>query len=251
ASAGVGFTYDWYFNNRHSWVVRKMQIRYLRPLSHGDEVTLRTWVSDVRRIYSHREYDLRRTEDDSPVLRARAKWVYVNLDTLRPARIPDAAEVAFQPTGELPDLQIHLRHSHLPAANTLFASDRRVQHYEIDPTGHVNNAVYVNWCEQALFDAYAATGFSVQDAGSVLCPVAREIEYFQSALDGMLLRIESRPVALSRTRVAWEQDVRDRTSGALVARDYVVAACLDRETGQPARLPYAFRQALADGSGAV
>ncbi|MBN2470026.1 MAG: acyl-CoA thioesterase, partial [Anaerolineae bacterium] len=54
ASAGAGFTYDWYFANRHSWVVRKLQIRYLRPLSHGDEVTLRTWVSDVRRIYSHR-----------------------------------------------------------------------------------------------------------------------------------------------------------------------------------------------------
>ncbi len=254
ASADAGFTYDWYFAHRHSWVVRKLQVRYLRPLRHGDELALRTWVSDVRRIYSHREYDLRRADDDSPVLRARAKWVYVNLDTLRPARIPDQAEAAFQPTGELPALRIHLRQPRLLDAHRPYTGERRVQHYEIDPTGHANNAVYINWFEQAQTDALAAMGWSAErltTSGIMLCPVARDVEYFQSALDGMLLRVSSRPVAITRTRIAWEQEIHAVESGDLLARDYVVEVCLDGTTGQPCRLPAALRAVLEDGSGSA
>lgn len=253
ASADAGFTYDWYFAHRHSWVVRKLQIRYLRPLHYGDEVTLRTWVSDVRRIYSHREYDLRRVTDGSPVARARAKWVYVNLDTLRPARIPETAEAAFQPTGELPALPIALRPGCALRAARPFTSQRYVQHYEIDPTGHANNAVYVNWVEQARQDALGAAGWPLDrlaSEGLAFCPVARDIEYYQSALDGMPLRIISRAAAATRTRVAWEQDVYAAASGDLLARDYVVAACLDTATGRPRRLPDALRHALeGDSSG--
>lgn len=250
ASADAGFTYDWYFTHRHSWVVRKLQVRYLRPLRYGDAVTLRTWVSDVRRIYSHREYDLRRTDDGSPVLRARAKWVYVNLDTLRPARIPDQAEVAFQPTGELPDMHVHLRQPRLLEANRPVTCERRVQHYELDPTGHANNAMYINWFEQAQADALATMGWPLArlDAeGLICCPVARDVEYFQSALDGMPLRFSSRPVVASGARVVWEQECRAADSGDLLARDYVVSACLNAATGQPHRLPEALRHALETG----
>ena len=251
ASADAGYTYDWYFENRHSWVIRSIQARYYRPLRYGDIVELRTWVSDVRRIYSHREYDLRLATDGSPVLRGRAKWVYVNLDTLRPVRIPDEAEQAFQPTGILDPLHIPLRSGQEVAAGGGSQTPHRVQHFEIDPAGHVNNANYLNWFEQAVVDYTAAQGVTetLRASGLVLRPVAHAVEYIQGAVADMAVHVETRVAEVSRTRVAWRSEVRDAASNDLIAQDYAVRVCLDAETGRPQALPDHLRRTLVDGPG--
>lgn len=240
ASADVGYPYDWYFTQRRAWVIRKMSIRYLTPLRYGDSVKLHTWVSDVHRIYSHREYDMRRARDDAPVVRARAKWVYVNLDTMRPQRVPEAVEAVFEPDGELEDLGIRLRNPQPFPDSPRYTSTRRVQRYELDPAGHVNNAVYLNWFEQAMFDAFASVGWSVERMTAIglgMVQAAHEIDYLRPAQDGAPLEITSQPIELARVRGAWRHEVRHAETGDLIATDYSVGAFLDLETGKPCPLP--------------
>jgi YbgC/YbaW family acyl-CoA thioester hydrolase len=43
-----------------------------------------------------------------------------------------------------------------------FVSGFRVRSYELDGLGHVNHAVYLNYLEQARFDALASGGFPLQ-----------------------------------------------------------------------------------------
>ncbi len=250
ASAEAGFPYDWYFQQRRAWVIRQMLIRYMAPLQYGDEVELRTWVSDIRRIYSHREYDLRRADTGEPVARGRAKWVYVNLETMRPERIPDEAGAAFQPTGELEDLHIRLRGAETFPDSYRYETQRQVQRYELDPAGHVNNAVYLHWFEQAMWDAFERAGWPLEriiasQLGMV--QVAHEVDYLRPALNGMALRIISQPIALTRTRGAWLHEIVDVGSGVVLTRDYSVGAFLDLTTGRPCALPEAIRKPLLGG----
>jgi acyl-CoA thioester hydrolase len=252
ASADAGFGYDWYRRKGKAWVVRQMLIRYMHPLRYGEEVELRTWVSDIRRIYSHREYDLRRTADDQPIVRARAKWVFVNLDTIRPERIPPEADAAFEPTNVLDELMIHLRSPEVLTGNPAYVSHRRPQHYELDSAGHINNAVYLNWFEQAMFDAYEAAGWPARrmlEAGLLMVQAARDVEYIRPVTVGMQLRIESRPTEIQRTRGVWQHEIFDDVTGEVLSRDYSVGAFLDAETGRPRQLPDGLLADLVDGAG--
>src|SRR5256885_2390139 len=69
ASAEKGYTYQWYNENKRVWFVRKATIRYFELVTYGEELELRTWVSDSRRVQSHREYDLRLFFYKAPVAR--------------------------------------------------------------------------------------------------------------------------------------------------------------------------------------
>ncbi len=250
ASADAGYPYTWYFEHQRAWVVRKMTIHYQTPLRYGDGAVLRTWVSDFHRVYSHREYDLRRAGDDKPVVRARAKWVYIDLQSGRPQRIPPEFEAAFEPTGVLEDLDVRLRNPTRYPDSHCYVATRRVQRYELDPAGHVNNAVYLNWFEQAMYDAFAQIGWPVrrmQETGLGMVQVAHEIDYLQPARDGDVLEVASQPVELARVRGAWVHEVRHAERGDVLARDYSVGAFLDLKTGRPCTLPEAVLEPLLLG----
>ena len=247
ASASVGYPYHWFFEHQKAWVVRKMSIRYVSPLHYGDRVRLSTWISESHRVYAHREYDMRRVEDDSAVLRARARWVYVDLQTMRPIRIPDEFDSIFEPTNDLEDLKVRLKNPRTFPDSPLYISTRRVQRYELDPAEVVNNAVYLNWFEQAMFDAFAQAGWPVermQSVGLGMVQAAHEIDYLRPARNGAVLRIESRATELTRTRGAWQHRILNAESGDTLATDYSVGAFVDLQTGKPCSLPEEILSAL-------
>ncbi len=250
ASADAGFSRAWYFENHRAWVIRRLTVQYLASLTYGDRVEMKTWVSDFHRTYSHREYELRRLADGQPVLRGRARWAYVDLDTIRPTRLPVEFEAAFDPSGQLDEFDIHLKRATAFEDNPAFVSTRRVQRYELDGAGHVNNAVYLNWFEQAMFDAMARAGWPVvrlAEHGIGMVQVAHEVDYLLPALDGMPLEIHSRPAEMAHVRGAWTHEIRNAETGEVMARDYSVGAFLDLGTGRPAPLPDAVVQDLLAG----
>src|SRR5687768_6720464 len=106
ASAEAGFDPVWYQQRGVGWVIRQLSIRYHLPASYGDEIEIKTWSSAVRGASSTREYLLTRTRDRARVARARANWVYLDLNTGRPTRLPDEFAKAFAPAGELEELGV-------------------------------------------------------------------------------------------------------------------------------------------------
>lgn len=67
---------------------RKYRIEYRKPAGIDDRFYLRTWISDRRRATAVRHYELRHAADDSLLVRARCLWVWVDLATGSPIRIP-------------------------------------------------------------------------------------------------------------------------------------------------------------------
>ncbi len=71
-----------------AWFARKHVIEYLSPIFEGETILIRTWIADVGRVKSRRNYEFLR--DGKLVAKGETEWVYVNSKTGRPARIPES-----------------------------------------------------------------------------------------------------------------------------------------------------------------
>jgi acyl-CoA thioester hydrolase len=78
-------------------VARRHQIEYQQPAVLDDELELATWISDVKRATAVRHYRVTRVRDGALLARARTLWVWVDLKTGRPIRIPGAFLANFAP----------------------------------------------------------------------------------------------------------------------------------------------------------
>ncbi len=72
-----------------TWVVREHRIEYLSPAFENEEIEIRTWVENVRRVRSLRKYEFVRKSDDKTLVKGETDWVFVDAKTGRPVAIPD------------------------------------------------------------------------------------------------------------------------------------------------------------------
>jgi acyl-CoA thioester hydrolase len=76
------------------WVVREHRVQYLLPGFAGEEIEMRTWVENIRRVSSLRKYEFMRASDGRTLVKGETDWVFVDAKTGRPRLIPpDVAEV--------------------------------------------------------------------------------------------------------------------------------------------------------------
>jgi acyl-CoA thioester hydrolase len=231
ASASLGFDYAWYMSHRRLWVARKHTIRFYTPAVYPDELRARTWISDLRRVQSHREYRVTRLSDDAPIFSARTNWVFINAETSRPERVPEDIARFFHENGtadgatQLEDLDTTLRHPISVENPFVFSESRRVEQHEIDPAEHVNNAVYVTWAEEAIRNLMRAAGWTeerVAELNVSMHPHAHEIEYFRSAQYDEPIQVSTRLAAIGQDRAAWQTEIRHASTGELLAQDVAV-----------------------------
>ena len=71
-----------------TWVVREHKIEYLLPAFAGEEIEIRTWVENIRRVRLLRQYEFIRGSDHKLLARGETVWVYVDASTGRPLAIP-------------------------------------------------------------------------------------------------------------------------------------------------------------------
>jgi len=78
-----------------TWVVREHKIEYLLPAFAGEEIEIKTWVENVRRVRSLRKYEFVRKSDNKILVRGETDWVFVDLKTGRPLAIPETVSEVF------------------------------------------------------------------------------------------------------------------------------------------------------------
>jgi len=77
------------------WVVRRHEIDYAQSARLGDELALTTWVDSWKRVSSVRRTEIVRRADDRVLARAATTWAFVELESGRPTRIPEAVQREF------------------------------------------------------------------------------------------------------------------------------------------------------------
>ncbi|MBI1815500.1 MAG: thioesterase family protein [Deltaproteobacteria bacterium] len=184
ASAAAGFDVEWYADHGTIWLIRRSTVEYVTPAIYRDELAVHTWVSDIRRVRSRREYELRRIGDDTLIARGVSDWVYVDTASGKPVRAPEELQRGLMPGGVVAQERRPQKPA-LPPPNA-FRTARRVEFAAIDSVVHVNNAHYAVYLEQDLWDALAAHGWTLSPVTSdgLLRARVYDIEYFDAAVYG-------------------------------------------------------------------
>jgi acyl-CoA thioester hydrolase len=72
-----------------TWVVREHKIEYLLPAFATEEIELRTWVENIRRVRSLRKYEFVRKADGKTLVKGETDWVFLDIKTGSPRAVPD------------------------------------------------------------------------------------------------------------------------------------------------------------------
>ncbi|MBM4427960.1 MAG: acyl-CoA thioesterase [Chloroflexi bacterium] len=80
-----------------TWVIRKHSIEYFLPAFEGEEIEIRTWVENLRKVRSLRMYEFVRKSDGKTLVKGESDWVFVDAKTGMPKPIPQEVERIFTP----------------------------------------------------------------------------------------------------------------------------------------------------------
>lgn len=251
ASAAAGYDVARYLTMERVWFVRQHNVEYLQPLRYGDSVRVKTWVRDFRRVRSHRLYEIQRAEDGELVARASTDWIYLDQRSGCPISVPAEIVASFLPEGNPARAVRRERFPQQPAPPPgVFREERRVEWADIDPAGHVNNAVYLSYLEDCAIQDALSRGWSMSrmlEEGQFAIVARRyRIEYLQPAHLNEQLELATWISDVRRVSAVRHYTVRRCQEGTLLARAWALWAWVDPQTGRPVRIPEDFLDDFAD-----
>jgi acyl-CoA thioester hydrolase len=94
-SKANGVTLETYKKIGATWFAKSHFIEYKSPAFLGDEITIKTWISEIRKIKSTRKYEFYRTKDNKLLATAETLWVFIDLKSGRPTLIKEAIKNSF------------------------------------------------------------------------------------------------------------------------------------------------------------
>jgi acyl-CoA thioester hydrolase len=131
----------------------------------------------------------------------------------------------------------------LPAPHVI---DLEVEAADIDAYNHVNNAVYVTWCDRSAWAHSAALGLPIERCLEIdrgMAVVRTVIQYLRPALLGDAVRVATWIVPVdSRLRVRRRFQIVRPADESTLARAEIEYACIELSSGRPMRWPPEFRE---------
>ena len=193
-----GFDRDWYQARGLGWVVRGVELEVHEPIPIGHTLRVSTAVVGHRRIWARRLGECR-LADGRPAATVTTDWVLLDSRN-RVVRIPQDFGLAFTN----PEVKSEILRVEPPSGEATSELELGVRPSDLDPLDHVNNAVYVDWLEEAL----EAAGW--REATEAL-PRTYRLEYLASAARGDRVK-----VVIEGAPSAWKASVRRPDGGELV-----------------------------------
>ncbi|UWG47079.1 Acyl-CoA thioesterase FadM [Halanaeroarchaeum sp. HSR-CO] len=126
-------------------------------------------------------------------------------------------------------------------AEDAYATTVHPQYRDLDPQGHVNQAVYFSWLEQARTNYWAEVVGERHD----LAPLAvkrQEIEYIAPVTLEDSVTVAQRITDIGTTSFDIAYEI--RTDDGRVATAEVVLVAIDRETGRSVPIPETWRRPI-------
>lgn len=93
----LGFSLGVYQELGGVFVMRRIEIEYLRPAVAGDTLEVTTWLQEIRGSRAVRRYEIRKQGNDHLLVTAEALWVWVDVVSIRPRPIPNVLLDALVP----------------------------------------------------------------------------------------------------------------------------------------------------------
>ena len=95
-SAAQGWPAHRYLELGAGWVVRSHALEYRSPAFAGQQIMVRTWVADFKKVTSLRRYRILRPADDTLLAMGETQWAFIGFEHSVPRRIPREVIDSFQ-----------------------------------------------------------------------------------------------------------------------------------------------------------
>jgi acyl-ACP thioesterase len=143
---------------RQAWVLSRISVVMDRRPKYAETITVRSWPRGSEKLFAVRDYDIRvgtsapgggshPDADNQAIVRGRSGWLILDLDKRRPLRIQPIIE--HLPKNEGLDALPGGAQGLETRADLIRAGERRAAYSDIDYNGHVNNARYIQWIQDA------------------------------------------------------------------------------------------------------
>jgi len=165
-----------------AWILSRLSLFIERRPAFGETVRISTWPRSWEKLFALRDYEIRDAEDIA-VVRGRGGWLVLDMEKRKPLRVqpiiqslpPNDGIDAF-PAGPVA----------LDSGENLAKVGERTAFYsDIDYIGHVNNARYIQWIQDAT-DADILTKAD---------QIRLDINYLSEVLPGETVELLTAPLA--------------------------------------------------------
>jgi acyl-ACP thioesterase len=194
-----GFSRSWYLERGLAWLVRGVDLDLRRPIGYGDQLTATTEAVGARKVVARRRTEFLAESGELAAL-VIVDWALISAEGI-PTRIPAGLGIAFgmADRGFVP---IRVR---IPASDRApVGFELTVRPHELDPMDHVNNAVYLDWAEEAI----RSVPQSHRGPGLDAVPRRWQLEYLASAAPGTRVLVSAAPAG-----TGWSCRIVDRATG--------------------------------------
>ena len=152
-STALGFGREWYAARGLTWLVRAAELAVLAGAPMGTDVRARTQVVGMRRVFARRRGTFH-LADGTLAAWVHTDWVLID-DRGALTRIPPIFREMFGASDAAGSV------GRVPLPPTPEDATRQsltVRPHELDPMAHANNAVYLDWMEEAIAAAWRCRG---------------------------------------------------------------------------------------------
>jgi acyl-CoA thioester hydrolase len=127
-----------------------------------------------------------------------------------------------------------------------------VRYGDLDPQGHVNNAKYLTYFEQARIAYWIDIGFFTKDQsfmelGVILADV--HIAYFEPIYFGQKINVGVHVSRLGNKSMTWEQNIVEVESGKELANGEIVIVAYNYQEGKTILIPDNWRKKIIEFEG--
>lgn len=168
ASTAVGHGIADIEKNKTTWVLLYWRIKILKRAKYNDELTIKTWASFNKKIYSIRSFEI--YLEDELIAFADSKWVFVDATTHSILKIPDEI---MQTYGQVEDrvFEEEFKDKFKLPDNLTEKLSYETMKRDLDVNHHVNNIAYLDIASEILSDDL------LQDATEIAVVYKKEITY--------------------------------------------------------------------------
>ena len=190
------------------WVLSRISVLVDRRPDYCETITVRSWPRGGEKLFAMRNFDIR-DKNDIPVIKAKSAWLVVDIEKRRPLRPQSVMDKLPQNEGmeSLPPEANGA--AGLPERDNLRpAAERKAVYTDVDYNGHVNNASYVKWIEDALEPQFLENADKIR----------MDINYLSEILPGEVIELLYAPIEDSNYTSAFAFEGRKKETGQAAFR---------------------------------
>lgn len=172
------------------WVIRETEIHFLRPLCHNDLFDFTIWLAKWQRVRGTRCFELKLKTTGEVIAQGTQQVVCMDTKTGRPVSLTEDVIDRFRL--EDPRVFPSERFPKITTPVNPFVMQRQVESMDLDVYDHVNNAIYIDYAEEAAAQDFSSRGWSPAKltAANLTVAIRRlHIQYLSMAEWGETLKI--------------------------------------------------------------